>query len=87
MFTKQSDSFRKFAILVGRIRFIKKLLHPIYYKYLAIIEERRKKLFRKNDLFIPLYEEVFKTVLQRYQDDFRTEGAHSYDYKLERLLQ
>ncbi len=47
----------------------------------AIIEEIEKK----NDLFIPQYEEVFKTVLQRYKDDFRKEGAHSYDYKLERL--
>ena len=28
---------------------------------------------------------VFKKVLQRYQDDFRKEGAHSYDYKLERI--
>ena len=49
----------------------------------AIISELEKK----NDLFIPQYEEVFKTVLQRYQDDFRKEGAHSYDYKLERLNQ
>ena len=40
---------------------------------------------KKNDLFIPQYEEVFKAVLQRYQDDFRKEGAHSYDYKLKRL--
>lgn len=40
---------------------------------------------KKNDLFIPQYEEVFKTVLQRYQDDFRKEGAHSYDYKLKRI--
>lgn len=47
----------------------------------AIIDEMEKK----NDLFIPQYEEVFKTVLQRYQDDFRKEGAHSYDYKLERI--
>lgn len=47
----------------------------------AIISEME----RKNDLFIPQYEDVFKTVLQRYQDDFRKEGAHSYDYKLERL--
>lgn len=47
----------------------------------AIIAEMEKK----NDLFIPQYEEVFKTVLQRYQDDFRKEGAHSYDYKLSRL--
>ena len=47
----------------------------------AIIAEMEKK----NDLFIPQYEEVFKTVLQRYQDDFRKEGAHSYDYKLDRI--
>ena len=36
----------------------------------------------KNDVFIPKYEEVFKEVLERYQNDFRKEGAHSYDYKL-----
>lgn len=47
----------------------------------AIISEMEKK----NDLFIPQYEEVFKTVLQRYQDDFRKEGSHSYDYKLVRI--
>lgn len=35
----------------------------------------------KDDLYIPLYEEVFKTVLQRYHDDFRKEGLHSYEYK------
>lgn len=49
----------------------------------AIIAEMEKK----NDLFIPQYDEVFKTVLHRYQDDFRKEGAHSYDYKLERINQ
>jgi hypothetical protein len=37
----------------------------------------------KNDLFIPQYEEVFKTVLARYHDDFRKEGEHSYDYKVQ----
>jgi len=47
----------------------------------AIIDEMEKK----NDLFIPQYEEIFKNVLQRYQDDFRKEGTHSYDYKLVRL--
>ena len=47
----------------------------------TIISEMEKK----NDLFIPQYEEVFKDVLQRYQDDFRKEGAHSYEYKLERI--
>lgn len=45
----------------------------------AIIGEMEKR----NDLFIPQYEEVFKHVLARYQEDFRKEGAHSYDYKVE----
>ena len=36
----------------------------------------------KNDLYIPQYEEVFKDVLERYHADFRAEGEHSYDYKL-----
>ena len=36
----------------------------------------------KNDLFIPQYEEIFKNVLARYQVDFREEGRHSYEYKL-----
>lgn len=37
----------------------------------------------KDDLFIPQYDEVFKKVLERYHDDFRAEGKHSYDYKIE----
>lgn len=36
----------------------------------------------KDDLFIPQYDEIFKEVLSRYHDDFRAEGRHSYDYKL-----
>lgn len=44
----------------------------------AIIEH----LEAKEDLFIPQYEEVFKEVLERYHKDFRAEGEHSYDYKL-----
>lgn len=36
----------------------------------------------KDDLFIPQYEEVYRTVLERYHDDFRAEGRHSYDYKI-----
>lgn len=36
---------------------------------------------QKNDLFIPQYEEIYKTVLARYQADFRAEGIHSYEYK------
>lgn len=37
----------------------------------------------KDDLFIPQYDEVFKHVLARYQNDFRAEGRHSYDYKVQ----
>lgn len=36
----------------------------------------------KDDLFIPKYNEIYKEVLRRYHDDFRKEGAHSYDYKI-----
>lgn len=36
----------------------------------------------KDDLFIPHFEEVFRNVLERYHEDFRKEGRHSYDYKL-----
>lgn len=39
-------------------------------------------LKNKDDLFIPQYNEVFKHVLDRYHADFRAEGLHSYDYKL-----
>lgn len=40
------------------------------------------KMMRNEDLFIPKYEEIFKEVLERYHNDFRKEGLHSYDYKL-----
>lgn len=36
----------------------------------------------KDDLFIPQYDEIFRHVLERYHNDFREEGRHSYDYKL-----
>jgi short-subunit dehydrogenase len=36
----------------------------------------------KDDVYIPQYEEVFKEVLNRYQKDFRKEGLHSYEYKM-----
>lgn len=36
----------------------------------------------KDDVFIPKYKEVFKEVLARYHADFRKEGEHSYDYKM-----
>ena len=40
-------------------------------------------LWAKDDLFIPQYDEVFKTVLERYHADFRAEGRHSYNYKMQ----
>lgn len=40
-------------------------------------------LEQKDDLFIPLYDEVFRNVLDRYHADFRAEGLHSYDYKVQ----
>lgn len=36
----------------------------------------------KDDVFIPKYNEIFKEVLERYHEDFRAEGNHSYDYKI-----
>ena len=47
----------------------------------ALTCEILQHLEAKDDVFIPKYEEVFKEVLKRYYDDFRKEGAHSYDYK------
>lgn len=53
---------------------------------LSVIADLSDEIIRhleaKDDLFIPKYEEVFKTVLERYHDDFRAEGSHSYEYKL-----
>lgn len=40
-------------------------------------------LERGDDLFIPQYEEVFREVLERYHQDFRAEGRHSYAYKVQ----
>lgn len=39
-------------------------------------------LVQQDDLFIPDYDSIYKEVLQRYHDDFRAEGMHSYDYKV-----
>lgn len=36
----------------------------------------------KDDLFIPKYDEIYKELLKRYSDDFRKEGEHSYEYKI-----
>ena len=48
----------------------------------GLAKEIVEHLEQGDDLFIPRYEEVFRHVLQRYHDDFRAEGLHSYDYKL-----
>lgn len=53
-------------------------LSQTYDLALEIIDNIEKK----NDLYIPQYDEVFKNVLERYHRDFREEGRHSYDYKL-----
>jgi len=46
-------------------------------------------MLQKDDLFIPDYKNIYKHVLERYHDDFRAEGLHSYEYKVKsgRILQ
>lgn len=44
-------------------------------------EELITRMMKKEDLFIPQYEEVYRQVLKRYVADFRAEGIHSYEYK------
>ena len=48
----------------------------------GLTKEILQHLEAKDDVFIPKYEEVFKEVLCRYHEDFRKEGAHSYEFKL-----
>lgn len=48
----------------------------------SLANEIIENLEKKNDLFIPQYDEIFKEVLERYHSDFREEGLRSYDYKL-----
>lgn len=47
-----------------------------------LAKEILEHLEHKDDLFIPHYDDVFKHVLERYHEDFRKEGLHSYEYKL-----
>lgn len=49
----------------------------------AIANQIIQHLESKKDLFIPQYEEVYKNVLLRYQNDFRAEGHYSYEHKVE----
>ena len=48
----------------------------------ALAKDIISKIEAKEDLFIPKYVEVFHDVLERYHDDFRKEGLHSYEYKI-----
>ena len=48
----------------------------------SLAEDIISHLERKDDLFIPQYEEIYKNVLERYHADFRAEGSNSYDYKI-----
>ena len=50
------------------------VLHDLSSSILTHIEA-------KSDLFIPMYNEVYHEVLERYHTDFRKEGDHSYEYK------
>ena len=49
----------------------------------SLADEIIKHMEKKSDLFIPQYEEIFREVLERYHTDFRKEGRHSYEYKLQ----
>lgn len=46
-----------------------------------LAEDIVKHMEAHSDLYIPQYEEVFRNVLNRYHEDFRKEGEHSYEYK------
>lgn len=56
---------------------------------LSLTSELAKEIIshleNQDDLFIPQYDEVYHEVLERYHLDFRKEGNHSYEYKLQRV--
>ena len=41
-----------------------------------------RRLNNREDLFIPEYDEIFRSVIKRYNEDFRAEGRRSYDFKV-----
>lgn len=47
-----------------------------------LAEEILIRMERGDDLYIPRYDEVYGEVLERYHQDFRAEGRHSYEYKM-----
>ena len=49
----------------------------------VLAEEIIANLKARVDLYIPLYDEIYREVLERYHNDFRAEGRHSYIYKIE----
>ncbi len=49
----------------------------------SLSKEIISHLEAKDDVFIPNYDDVFKNVLERYHQDFRKEGIHSYEYKMQ----
>ena len=46
-------------------------------------QEIIRHLEQRDDLFIPNFDEVFHNVLECYHADFRAEGIHSYEYKVQ----
>lgn len=46
-----------------------------------LAEEILTHVFNRDTRFIPQYEEVFKSVIERYQNDPHEYGLHSYKYK------
>lgn len=48
-----------------------------------LAEEIVSRMERGEDLYIPRYDEVYGEVLERYHCDFRAEGRHSYEYKMQ----
>lgn len=51
----------------------------------SLADEIISNLEEGKDLLIPQYNEVYCEVLERYHADFRKEGEHSYDYKVQRI--
>ena len=47
----------------------------------GLAEDILKHIFARDTLFIPQYEETFKTVLEQYHNDPHGYGMHSYRYK------
>lgn len=50
----------------------------------SLSDELLNNMFGKNELFIPQYEEVFKDVIARYQNNHIKFGEESYNYKMEK---